>query len=274
MFNDSNNGGTLDNYDTPQSKKTELTDGRLGLAPVNKPRRVLDVATGTGIWAQQYASNNPSCQVVGADISAMERPHSLPNLTFHQVDVETEEFPGGPDEKYDYIFLRYIVSCFDSTQTVFRRAFEHLAPGGWIEIYDTCQSIYHVGRPHSATALDRWMSMVVKSSSAIGRNFHRPRYYAEWLQEAGFVNVTEMKFVLPIQKNLYAADERLVKISELMSKNEMRVMKSLGKILRMTLTDEDEARALEDAAKKVVQDPKHMIMKETYNIYAQKPQDA
>ncbi|KAG5949858.1 hypothetical protein E4U53_005689, partial [Claviceps sorghi] len=31
-----------------------VMDGKLGLAPVTEPRRVLDIATGTGIWAMQY----------------------------------------------------------------------------------------------------------------------------------------------------------------------------------------------------------------------------
>ncbi|QPH06199.1 hypothetical protein C2857_004518 [Epichloe festucae Fl1] len=36
-------------------------NGRLGRAPVKEPRDVLGVATGTGIWAVQYATANPSC---------------------------------------------------------------------------------------------------------------------------------------------------------------------------------------------------------------------
>lgn len=31
-----------------------ILDGNLGHAPVRNPKNVLDVATGTGIWAMQY----------------------------------------------------------------------------------------------------------------------------------------------------------------------------------------------------------------------------
>lgn len=31
-----------------------ILDGKLGLAPVKNPKNVLDVATGTGIWAIEY----------------------------------------------------------------------------------------------------------------------------------------------------------------------------------------------------------------------------
>jgi ubiquinone/menaquinone biosynthesis C-methylase UbiE len=36
-----------------------MLDGKLNLAPVNNPQRVLDLATGTGIWAVEFGSSLP-----------------------------------------------------------------------------------------------------------------------------------------------------------------------------------------------------------------------
>lgn len=51
-------------------------DGRLGLAPPNDPdskvKRVLDVGTGTGIWAVDFGDEHPEAQVIGVDLSPIQ----------------------------------------------------------------------------------------------------------------------------------------------------------------------------------------------------------
>lgn len=42
---------------------------KLFFAPLVNPRRVLDVGTGTGIWAVDFADDFPDCQVTGIDLS-------------------------------------------------------------------------------------------------------------------------------------------------------------------------------------------------------------
>lgn len=45
-----------------------LLDGKLALAPIASPLNVLDIGTGTGIWAIEFAEQNPASLVVGTDL--------------------------------------------------------------------------------------------------------------------------------------------------------------------------------------------------------------
>jgi SAM-dependent methyltransferase len=60
-------------------------DGRLYLAPLshdNPPRKILDVATGTGRWAIEMADEFPDAKVIGTDLSPIQPTSVPPNLEF------------------------------------------------------------------------------------------------------------------------------------------------------------------------------------------------
>lgn len=41
---------------------------KLHLAPLDKPQRIIDIGTGTGIWAMEVAELYPSAHVIGTDL--------------------------------------------------------------------------------------------------------------------------------------------------------------------------------------------------------------
>lgn len=49
-----------------------LCDAHLHLAPLVKPKRILDIGTGTGIWAIQMAEQNPESTIWGIDLSPIQ----------------------------------------------------------------------------------------------------------------------------------------------------------------------------------------------------------
>ena len=51
-----------------------LADGKLHLAPIKNPHRILDIGTGTGIWAIDMADLYPSAEVIGTDIRFAPSP--------------------------------------------------------------------------------------------------------------------------------------------------------------------------------------------------------
>ena len=91
------NGRYLLAIDEEESKRLDLQhhifnltfEAKLQLAPINEQKlhNVLDMGTGTGIWAIDFAKLHPDAKVIGSDTSALERPESflrddLPNLKF------------------------------------------------------------------------------------------------------------------------------------------------------------------------------------------------
>ena len=57
-------------------------DERLHIAPITTPRRILDLGTGTGIWAVEIAEKFPNASVIGNDLSAIQPRWVPPNLSF------------------------------------------------------------------------------------------------------------------------------------------------------------------------------------------------
>lgn len=94
---------------------------------------MLDVGTGTGIWAVDFADEHPESEVIGVDLSPIQPQFVPPNLTFEIDDLEELWTFSKP---FDFIMARMTVQFFADPSRYCRQAFEHLSPGGWIECID------------------------------------------------------------------------------------------------------------------------------------------
>lgn len=199
--------------------------GKLGIAPVQSPKHVLDIATGTGIWAMEYGKlfKTTLCRatlnsfysgaepIINGRGDRSERHPALPkvlNCSFVREDSETQEwiFPN----KFDYVHLRYVVSCFNDTRTVIQKAFDHMNPGGWIEFYDAGMEAKCIDGTLTGTHLERWTQLVMAGGAKLGRDLGKAKNYKTWLAAAGFVDVVEK--VIPAPGNTWPKDPRFKQI--------------------------------------------------------------
>lgn len=99
-----NDGDEQDRLDLQHKMWLIMLDGNLSTAPIGEPSNVLDIGTGTGIWAKQFARMHPTSQVVGTDISLIQTSINLPpNLKFEREDSEDLWVF---DHSFDYIHWR------------------------------------------------------------------------------------------------------------------------------------------------------------------------
>lgn len=191
---------------------------RLYLAPLpQRVDRVLDLATGTGIWATQFADLHPESTVVGTDLSPIQ-PDWIPANCFFEIDDAEDEWTFG--EPFDYIHARSIFCCFADPARLIREAYRHLSPGGWLEIQDPDFPLRFVDprvEPggedpgDSATAAEstpaaslpplpamrRWMALLMEAAARAGRPWTNGQHYRRWMEEAGFEDVRQVTFYWP-----------------------------------------------------------------------------
>jgi SAM-dependent methyltransferase len=181
--------------------------GKLFRAPITeKPQHVLDVGTGTGIWAIEFAELYPNANVLGTDLSPTQPTWVPPNVRFEIDDAsDTWTF----DTKFDYIHCRCFHMAIEEKK-LFKQAYDALKPGGWFEITETALPLQCDDDTLEGTHLLMWCEEMLKLGRAHGMNFDNPFKYRQWVEEAGFVNVQEHPQNFPISP--WPKDEHLKQI--------------------------------------------------------------
>ncbi|KAK2757483.1 methyltransferase domain-containing protein [Colletotrichum kahawae] len=156
-----------------------ILDGKLGLAPVDKPHRVLDIGTGTGIWAIEFADQNPESEVLGSDLSPIQ-PEYVPAYCRFEIDDAEDEWMYG--QKFDYLF---------------GQIYDSLNPGGWVEFHETVIDFRAVDGTLEGTALRRWNDHLLEGIRRAGRDALSPFGFAAKMTDAGFKNVQQRKYAVP-----------------------------------------------------------------------------
>ncbi|ORY64908.1 S-adenosyl-L-methionine-dependent methyltransferase [Pseudomassariella vexata] len=245
-----------------------LLDGALAAAPIVNPGYVLDIATGTGLWAIDFAEENQASRVIGTDLSKIQPSRlDIPNCSFIREDSEDPwVFPW----KFDYIHLRQVCTCFADTKVVIKQAFDNMNEGGWIEFQDSSVQIMSLDGTTQGTRIERWSQLMGRGLMALGRDANKARFYKQWLEEAGFVDVVENKYPFPIgpwptnPKFKKLGSYNLTNVHEGFSGISLKVLAAAG--LSGPETDELVTQALEDAS-----NPQIHALWPIWIVYGRKP---
>ena len=141
---------------------------------IGKPRRILDLGSGTGLLAMYYFQHYPQAEYILADVAAemlnvaRKRFEHIPNIGYSVIDY-TKELPDG---EFDLVISALSIHHLENEQkqALFKRLKRKITPGGWFINYDQfcCKSkdmdkfvnnywiehLYNSGL--SATELARW----------------------------------------------------------------------------------------------------------------------
>jgi ubiquinone/menaquinone biosynthesis C-methylase UbiE len=167
-------------------------------APIQHPRSILDVGSGTGRWAYEMAGLFPDANVVGTDITApiqeiAEQGGARPeNYAF----VSGNILEGLPfrDGAFDYTHMRLLLFAIPEARwpDVTRELVRVTKPGGWIEMVETGP------QQNGGPAMDQIVQWVAQASLRRGINLMVGPRIGEYLAAGGAVNITTRSILLPV----------------------------------------------------------------------------
>ncbi|KAL0943893.1 UMTA [Colletotrichum truncatum] len=167
-------------------------DGRLGLAPPCKPGakvgRVLDLGTGTGIWAIDFGEEHPESEVLGIDLSPSQPEFVPSNVKFEIDDIEEDWLYSRP---FDYIHSRLIQSGIADWKKYVTKAYDNLVPGGYLELQEADLTLKSDDDTlPSDSAMKKLGKLITEAADTFGRPFIDAPTIKQYLIEVGFEDVT------------------------------------------------------------------------------------
>lgn len=178
--------------------------------------------------ADQY----PSATVVGTDLSPIQPEWVPPNCIF-EIDDVTLDWTFPPNH-FDFVHVRELFGCIPNWDFFFQQAYEHIAPGGWIEVVEhgvhpRCDD----GTMPDDHFFHTWGENVVRigNSSKWGKTFSIWEEAKERMERAGFVDVTEVTYQWPM--NGWPEDRKLKDIGRW---NQLRLHEGVESFMLRLLT--------------------------------------
>ncbi|KAH6853078.1 putative SAM dependent methyltransferase [Chaetomium sp. MPI-CAGE-AT-0009] len=180
---------------------TMLKGDRLFEAPIDRPlSKVLDVGTGTGIWAIDMADTYPAARVIGTDISPIQPAWVPPNCEFHIDDAQLE-WTYAP-ASFDFVHIRALYGSVGDWGRLYAQAYKALRPGGWLEDLEfniTLHSDTPSVRDDPGHIFKRWSQFFFEATDRLGKTLRigMGSTMRDLIAEAGFIDVVEKKYQVP-----------------------------------------------------------------------------
>ncbi|KAJ5085771.1 hypothetical protein N7532_010542 [Penicillium argentinense] len=246
-----------------------LLRGELQVAPVKNPGRVLDLGTGTGIWAIDFADGNPNSEVIGIDLSPIQPAWVPQNCRF---EVDDFEQPWPYSRKFDYIHGRELEGFIRDHDKLFQQAFDNLNPNGWFEMVTMEVNSYSDDGTHlKAVSMLESVKHIHLSSKLFGKDMASVFTWKERMERTGFVNVKED--ILKLPQSPWPKDPKLKELGRYHQLNMLEAMPpySYALFTRMLGWQRAQIEALLAGVRHELRDLSNHLYTKVHMVYGQRP---
>jgi SAM-dependent methyltransferase len=147
------------------------------------------------------ADEFPSAEVIGTDISPVQPRWVPPNCAFQIDDAQLEwTFK---EDYFDLIHIRHLYGGIDDWPKLYRQAFRHCKPGGWIENIEIdieTRSENPNINEDQAHIFKKWCQLFWDAGDKLNRSFRiaRDGRMEDYIKAAGFVDIVHKQWKVPI----------------------------------------------------------------------------
>lgn len=176
-----------------------VLDGELTYTKLPRnTQSVLDVGTGTGIWAIELGDSLPSATIIGVDQSPIQPTWVPPNVSFEIDDVNKPWLQA--ERSFDFIHVRTMAGSVTSWQKLLEEAFRALKPVGKIEFAEFALRWECLDGTFDPNAnCGSWTRTFHQIASEILRiDFDPIPQMAGWMEGAGFEAVVKTDRIVPV----------------------------------------------------------------------------
>ena len=253
---------------------TQLLEGRQTFAYIpTDVKRILDVGTGTALWANSIAEPFPNAQCIATDIStSLCQSSHLPSNV--RLEVDDARLNWTYSKPFDFIHIRGLAGAITDWRAVYANAYRSLDSGGQLEVAELGPMIHYreTSTPDRPYAQDEplpphnlYLNLFNAACLSAARKAGIVGFEAEHiidialLQSVGFTIVKSKVENVPLGNSAYSShrgsDSKAGGISKMVSVAALEGLEAMG--LRLLTQHLDwEAQDVRDLCEKVIEEVK------------------